>query len=88
MMEGLRQRDFIRDTFGRYLTKEVVEELLDTSDGLKLGGEVREVTIMFSDLREFTPLSEKLSPNDVILVLNRYLSQMSAIIGEYKGSLP
>ncbi len=87
MMEGLRQRDFIRDTFGRYLTKEVVEELLDTSDGLKLGGEVREVTIMFSDLRGFTPLSEKLSPNDVILVLNRYLSRMSAIIGEHKGTI-
>jgi len=48
MMEGLRQRDFIRDTFGRYVTKEVVEELLDTSDGLKLGGEIREVTIMLS----------------------------------------
>ena len=87
MMEGLRQRDFIRDTFGRYVTKEVVKELLDTSDGLKLGGEIREVTIMLSDLRGFTPISEQLSPNQVIEVLNSYLSQMSKIIGQYKGTI-
>lgn len=87
MMEGLRQRDFIRDTFGRYVTKEVVEELLDTSDGLKLGGEIREVTIMFSDLRGFTPLCEHLSPNQVIDVLNGYLSRMSKVISQYKGTI-
>jgi len=87
MMEGLRQRDFIRDTFGRYVTKEVVEELLDTSEGLKLGGEVREVTIMFSDLRGFTPLCEQLSPDTLIAVLNSYLSRMSTIISEYKGTI-
>ncbi|MBW2491367.1 MAG: adenylate/guanylate cyclase domain-containing protein [Deltaproteobacteria bacterium] len=87
MMEGLRQRDFIRDTFGRYVTKEVVKELLDTSDGLKLGGEIREVTIMLSDLRGFTPISEQLRPEQVIEVLNSYLSQMSTIIGQYKGTI-
>jgi len=87
MMEGLRQKDFIRDTFGRYVTKEVVEELLDTSDGLKLGGEIREVTIMLSDLRGFTPISEHLRPDQVIEVLNSYLSQMSKIIGRYKGTI-
>jgi class 3 adenylate cyclase len=87
MMEGLRQRDFIRDTFGRYVTKEVVEELLDTSDGLKLGGEIREVTIMLSDLRGFTPISESLRPDQVIELLNRYLSQMSRIISQYKGTI-
>ena len=87
MMEGLRQRDFIRDTFGRYVTKEVVEELLDTSDGLELGGEIREVTIMLSDLRGFTPLCEHLNPDQVIEVLNGYLSRMSKIIGQYKGTI-
>jgi sigma-B regulation protein RsbU (phosphoserine phosphatase) len=87
MMEGLRQRDFIRDTFGRYVTKEVVEELLDTSDGLKLGGEIREVTIMLSDLRGFTPLCERLNPDQVIEVLNGYLSRMSKIIGQYQGTI-
>ncbi|MDH3604951.1 MAG: HAMP domain-containing protein, partial [Candidatus Tectomicrobia bacterium] len=48
MLEGLRQRDFIRDTFGRYLSKEVVEEVLGSPDGLKLGGEIREITILVS----------------------------------------
>jgi len=87
MMEGLRQRDFIRDTFGRYVTKEVVDELLDTSDGLKLGGEVREVTIMFIDIRGFTPLCKQLGPDQVIAILNSYLSRMSTIIGKYKGTI-
>jgi len=87
MMEGLRQRDFIRDTFGRYVTKEVVKELLDTSDGLKLGGEIREVTIMLSDLRGFTPIAESLRPDQVIEILNSYLSQMSRIISRYKGTI-
>jgi len=50
-MEGLRQRDFIRDTFGRYLSSEVVEELLDSPQGLKMSGEIREVTFLVSDLR-------------------------------------
>jgi class 3 adenylate cyclase len=87
MMEGLRQRDFIRDIFGRYVTKEVVEELLGSPDGLKLGGEKREVTIMFSDLRGFTPLSEHLSPDQIIGLLNRFLGKMADIISSYKGTV-
>ena len=49
MIEGLKQRDFIRDTFGRYISEEIVDELLNSPDGLKLGGEVREVTFLVSD---------------------------------------
>jgi len=85
MMEGLRQRDFIRDTFGRYVTKGVVEELLGNPDGLRLGGEKREVTIMFSDLRGFTPLSENLDPKDVVDLLNRYFGDMSTIVEKYRA---
>jgi class 3 adenylate cyclase len=87
MMEGLRQRDFIRDTFGRYVTKEVVEELLGKPDGLELGGETKEVTIMFSDLRGFTPLSERLAPEEVIGILNRYLGRMAETIAGFKGTV-
>lgn len=87
MMEGLRQRDFIRETFGRYVTREVVEELLGTPDELKLGGEVREVTIMFSDLRGFTPLSEHLGPEQVVDLLNRYLGRMETIITRHQGTI-
>jgi len=87
MMEGLRQRDFIRETFGRYVTKEVVEELLETPDGLKLGGESREVTIMLSDLRGFTPLTEHLEPDQVVNLLNRYFEKMETIISEHQGTI-
>jgi class 3 adenylate cyclase len=87
MMEGLRQRDFIRDTFGRYVTKEVVEELIGTPNGLELGGETREITIMFSDLRGFTPLCEQLRPDQVIEILNRYLGKMTPVIGQYNGTI-
>ena len=87
MMEGLRQRDFIRETFGRYVTKEVVEQLLETPDGLKLGGESRQVTIMLSDLRGFTPLAERLEPDQVINLLNRFFETMESIISGYQGTI-
>ncbi|RLC01902.1 MAG: hypothetical protein DRH90_15180 [Deltaproteobacteria bacterium] len=87
MMEGLRQRDFIRETFGRYVTKEVVEQLLETPDGLKLGGESREVTIMLSDLRGFTPLTEHLEPDQVVNLLNRYFGEMESIISVHQGTI-
>ena len=59
MTEGLRERDRIRDTFGRYLTREVVNRLLESKDGLRLGGENREITMIMSDLRGFTALTFK-----------------------------
>tara|TARA_R110002073_G_scaffold331662_1_gene516703 strand:- start:952 stop:3228 length:2277 start_codon:yes stop_codon:yes gene_type:complete len=85
--EGLRQRDFIRQTFGRYLSHEVVEKLLTTPDGLELGGENREVTFLVSDLRGFTALSMQLTPQEVIRIINRYLSRMIEIINQHKGTL-
>jgi class 3 adenylate cyclase len=87
MLEGLRQRDFIRDTFGRYLSKEVVEALLESPDGLKMGGELREVTLLVSDLRGFTSLASHLSPDEVIDILNRYFERMVDIIAHYRGTI-
>jgi class 3 adenylate cyclase len=87
MLEGLRQRDFIRDTFGRYLSKEVVEEVLGSPDGLKLGGEIREITILVSDLRGFTSIAARLDPHDVIDILNRYLGRMVDILTRYRGTI-
>ena len=87
MLDGLRQRDFIRDTFGRYLSKEVVEEVLGSPNGLKLGGEIREITILVSDLRGFTSIAARLDPHDVIDTLNRYLGQMVDIITRHRGTV-
>ncbi len=86
-MESLRQRDFIRDTFGRYLSSEVVEELLGSPAGLKMSGENREVTFLVSDLRGFTSLTSSLSPNQVIEIMNRYFEQMVEIIARYRGTV-
>ena len=86
-LEGLRQRDFVRATFGRYLSDEVVNELLDTPGGLKMSGEIRDITILVSDLRGFTALSAILSPREVINILNRYLERMVRIIAHYGGTV-
>ncbi|MBF0383262.1 MAG: hypothetical protein HQL69_19740 [Magnetococcales bacterium] len=78
---------FIRNTFGRYISDEVVDTLLDSPDGLRLGGERKDVTVMMTDLRGFTALSQKLSPEDVISLLNRYLKAMTDIILRYNGTI-
>jgi class 3 adenylate cyclase len=87
MAEGLRDRDFIRDTFGRYLTKEVVNRLLESKDGLRLGGEAREITLLMSDLRGFSAMTSKMSPEQVITFLNRYLGKMVEILLDHRGTI-
>ncbi|MEA5420780.1 adenylate/guanylate cyclase domain-containing protein [Spirulina sp. CCNP1310] len=77
----------IRRTFGRYLTAEVVASLLESPEGLKMGGERRKITILTSDLRGFTALSERLPPEEVVKILNFYLSYMADIISQYQGTI-
>lgn len=79
--------NFIRQTFGRYLSDEVVNKLLANPAALKLGGEKKEITIMMSDLRGFTSLSESLSPETVIAMLNNYYSIMVEVIQKYHGTI-
>ena len=87
MLEGLRQRDFIRDTFGRYISKEVVDTLLGSPDGLKLGGDRREITLLVADLRGFTSLAGRLAPEEVIGILNRYLARVVEILTRYRATV-
>jgi adenylate cyclase len=88
LAEDLERRNrFIKNTFGRYLSDEVVEGLLDNPEGLKLGGEMRRVTILMSDLRAFTAMSERLGPTQVVHMLNRYLGAMADIILRYQGTI-
>ncbi len=87
MLEGLRQRDFIRDTFGRYVSPEVARTLLESPEGLRLGGEKRDVTILMSDLRGYTRFAERSDPTVVVEVLNEYLGRMTEIIIEYGGTI-
>jgi adenylate cyclase len=82
-----RRNEFIRKVFGRYTSDEVVEALLDAPDGLKLGGEKRNVTILMSDLRGFTALAERLEATEVVSLLNHYLSAMVEVIQRYGGTI-
>ncbi|MBW4693925.1 MAG: adenylate/guanylate cyclase domain-containing protein [Lyngbya sp. HA4199-MV5] len=77
----------MRRTFGRYLTDEVVASLLETPGGLTLGGERRKVTILISDLRGFSAISERLPPEQVVTILNLYLGTMSDTITYYNGTI-
>jgi class 3 adenylate cyclase len=86
--EQLERRErFIRRTFGRYLSDDIVDEILESPEGLELGGDLREVTIMMSDIRGFTTFSEHLPPQQVVTLLNRYLGRMTDIILSYQGTI-
>ncbi len=77
----------IRKAFGRYLTDEVVANLLESPEGLQLGGERRKITILTSDLRGFTAIAERLQPEEVVKILNIYLGYMTEVISQYQGTI-
>lgn len=81
------RNQFIKTTFGRYMSDEVVEELLESPDGLDLGGKSLTVTVLFSDLRGFSAMSESLPPETVVEILNDYLKEMTRIIFKHSGTI-
>jgi class 3 adenylate cyclase/HAMP domain-containing protein len=85
LTDYIEKRDFIRDTFGRYVTQEVVKRLLESKESLELGGETREVSIIMSDLRGFTAITADMDPEQVIVFLNRYLGKMIEILVEHRA---
>jgi adenylate cyclase len=87
MAKSLREKEVIKGAFSKYVTKSVVDRILQHQDGLKLGGEKKVVTVFFSDIRGFTPMSEALSAEEVVHILNEYFTAMTAIIFKYEGTL-
>jgi adenylate cyclase len=87
MVDGLKERDFIRETFGSYVSPEVAAEILCSTNGMHLGGELRDITILVADLRGFTPLSAAVGPSVVISILNLYLETMVHIIRDHDGTI-
>jgi len=85
MVKGLKERDFIRDSFGRYVDPEFAKFLLKHPDAGELGGTRRQVAVLMSDIRGFTALSETLSPEIIISILNQYFSHMIRIIQKHNG---
>ncbi len=86
-IEDITEQSKIKNTFKRYVSKSVVDQLLDDDQKLNLGGEEREVTVLFSDIRGFTAMSEKMKPKEVVSTLNSYFSEMIDIIFKYDGTL-
>ncbi len=86
-LKSEHEREFVRQTFGRYLTEQVVQQLLDSPDGLKLGGQRDFVTIMMTDLRGFTSMCGSMEPEAVVKLLNHYLERMTRIITKYGGTI-
>jgi adenylate cyclase len=82
-----RQKTFLKHAFKHYLSPAVIERILDDPSKLKLGGERRELTILFSDLQGFSSISERLDPEALTCLLNDYLSDMTDIILEEGGTL-
>jgi adenylate cyclase len=85
---GAFERERVRDLFARFVPEAVVDDVLARADGgLRLGGERKIVTVVFSDIRGFTGYSESRSPEEVIDVLNEYLTVMSDVIAAHGGTL-
>ncbi len=87
MAKSLMEKEVLKGAFSKYVTKSVVDRILQHQDGLKLGGEKKQVTIFFSDIRGFTPMSEALTAEEVVHILNEYFTAMTAIIFKYEGTL-
>ena len=85
MVGELRLKERIKDTFGKYMDPRIVSNLLDHPEFAEPGGERREMTVMFIDLKGFTSISEKLAPDDLVHVINEFFGHMTEAISENSG---
>jgi class 3 adenylate cyclase/predicted metal-dependent HD superfamily phosphohydrolase len=86
-MEDLSNINKLKSTFQKYVSRQIVDKLLDNEEMLNLGGQELQANIMFSDIRGFTAMSEKMSPKEVVQTLNEYFNQMIEIIFRNNGTL-
>lgn len=85
MTEGLREKEKIKNTFNKFVSEEIAQQVLSNEGEMKLGGDYKRVTMFFSDIRSFTSISEKMTPEEVLSMLNSYLSLMTDIVLKHKG---
>lgn len=86
-IEVARERSYIRHAFNHYLSTDVINQILDDPARLQLGGEKRELTAMFTDVKGFSSISESLDPVELVQLLNEYLSEMSNVVLELRGTI-
>ena len=87
LLKSYQEGAFIRETFGAYLSDEIASEILASPEGVKLGGEIREMTVLVSDLRGFTSTTESMKPPQIVKIINRYLEKMIDIIMRHEGTI-
>ncbi len=86
-IEERKEKRFIKDAFGQYLSPKVIDKLVEDPSALSLGGEKREMTAFFSDVQGFSTISESLTPDELVQLLNEYLTEMCDIIAEHDGTI-
>jgi len=87
MIEGLKEREKYRENFARYVSPQLVERVMQDPDSVILHGERRDVTILFSDIRGFTTISEQAAPEHLVMMLNEYFERMTNVVFRYNGYL-
>jgi adenylate cyclase len=85
--ESNKEKKKIKGTFSRYLAPSIVNDLLKNPEKVRLGGERKNITVFFSDVRDFTSISEKLTPEQLTLCLNKYMTMMTDTLFEHQGTL-
>lgn len=86
-LDDLSKINKVKSTFKKYVSKNIVDKLLENEDSLNLGGTESDITILFSDIRGFTSMSEKLSPTEIVKLLNKYFKSMIDVVFKYNGTL-
>ena len=87
MTSGLAEKELIGSAFGAYVSKDILAEILKNPDAMKVGGSRKTVTMVCSDVRGFTAMSENLTPEQVVHVVNQYLDVEAGLVAEYGGYL-
>jgi len=82
-----KEKGFLRNAFSRYLSNEVIQQIIANPDQLKLGGQQKVMTAMFTDIKGFSTISEKMTPEELVLLLNQYLTSMSDLILDLGGTI-
>ena len=86
-LEEKKRSEYISGAFEKYINKDLLKRIIEQKQNLKLGGEKRMLSIFFSDIRDFTSISETITPEELTYLINKYLTEMTKIIFEHKGTI-